>query len=55
MLTCIDFLQTVKVRTNAGNWIPAEPKPKSIVLFVGDLLELWTGRYYKAAVSVEEF
>lgn len=42
----------MKVKTNDGNWIPAEPVPGTIVLFVGDLLELWTGKYYKAAVFV---
>lgn len=44
-----------KVRTNAGKWISAEPIPgsRAVVLFVGDLLELWTGSYYKAAVSIE--
>lgn len=42
----------LKVRTSDGTWIPAEPEPGNIVLFVGDLLELWTGKYYKAAVCI---
>lgn len=51
-INCIFKLYCQKVRTNDGDWIPAEPEPGNMVLFVGDLLELWTGKYFKAAVCI---
>ncbi|KAK5942336.1 hypothetical protein PMZ80_004899 [Knufia obscura] len=33
-----------------GTWIPVEAKENAFVANVGDLLHLWTGKYYRSAV-----
>jgi len=49
-LLCQDHLPGLQVRAASGQWLPANRVPGSILLNIGDLLEMWTGGRYPATM-----
>lgn len=41
----------VQIKVADGDWIAADPIPNSILVNTGDLLEVWTNKFYPATVN----
>ncbi|ODM96320.1 hypothetical protein Ocin01_10360 [Orchesella cincta] len=40
----------LEIKTANGEWISADPIPDAILVITGDLLEMWTNKYYPATL-----
>ncbi|CAG7822467.1 unnamed protein product [Allacma fusca] len=44
----LDSMGGLEVRNAAGHWTPATPIADTVLVNLGDIMEIWTGGYFKA-------
>lgn len=52
IISDVFFSSKIQIKVADGDWIAADPIPNSILVNTGDLLEVWTNKYYPATVNI---